>query len=51
MIAQALSTPENAAFGVIAFLIMFLNFVGICMWTVLRDKNYLEKMENFPLDN
>lgn len=51
MIAQALSTPENAVFGMIAFIIMFLNFIGICMWTALRDKKYLEKMENFPLEH
>ncbi len=37
-------------FPIISLILFFVLFIGIVVWAVRADKNYLKKMEELPLD-
>ena len=37
-------------FPIISLLLFFGLFIGIVVWAIRADKNYLKKMEELPLD-
>ena len=44
------SIPGGGSFQVIALLIFFPIFVGILIWSVRANKDYLKKMAALPLE-
>ena len=45
------SMSDIGIFGMIAMILFILIFIGVVVWTIRADKNYLKKMENMPLDS
>ena len=37
-------------FPIISLILFFLLFLGIVVWAIRADKNYLKKMKELPLD-
>jgi hypothetical protein len=37
-------------FPIISLILFFLLFIGIVVWAIRADKNYLKKMKELPLD-
>ncbi len=37
-------------FPIISLILFFVVFVGIVIWAIRADKDYLKKMEELPLD-
>jgi cbb3-type cytochrome oxidase subunit 3 len=42
---------DIGVFGMIAMIFFILIFIGVIVWTIRADKNYLKKMKNMPLDS
>jgi len=45
------SMSDISIFGMIAMILFILIFIGVIVWVIRADKNYLKKMENMPLDS
>jgi cytochrome c oxidase cbb3-type subunit 4 len=48
-ILQSINGVE--VYAIIALLIFFLFFVGVTIWLLKVDKNYLKKMSKLPLES
>jgi cytochrome c oxidase cbb3-type subunit 3 len=47
-----LSSIENVGiYPVITLIVFFTVFVGAVIWIYTRDKDYISKLENIPLEN
>lgn len=47
-----LSSIENVSiYPVITLILFFAVFVGAVFWIFTRDKEYISKLENIPLEN
>ena len=47
-----LSSIENVGiYPVITLILFFAVFVGAVVWIYTRDKDYITKLENIPLEN
>jgi len=47
-----LSSIENVGiYPVLTLILFFAVFVGALIWIYTRDKDYISKLENIPLDN
>ncbi len=52
MFSNYLSTIDGVSiFPIISLLLFFGIFVGIIIWVIKLNKNYISKMENLPLEN
>ncbi|MBU1095717.1 MAG: CcoQ/FixQ family Cbb3-type cytochrome c oxidase assembly chaperone [Ignavibacteriae bacterium HGW-Ignavibacteriae-2] len=52
MFSNNLSSIEGVSVYAIISLIIFVTFfIGITIWVIKADKNYLNHMENLPLEN
>jgi hypothetical protein len=51
MISDILSTTEGVStYAIIALVAFVLLFLGVIVWTIKADKNYITKMKNLPLN-
>ena len=47
-----LSSIENVGiYPVITLILFFVVFIGAVVWIYTRDKDYITKLENIPLEN
>ena len=52
MFSNYLSSIEGVdIYPIISFLIFFVFFVGLTVWTFKADKKYLKKMSKMPLES
>ncbi len=50
MISDMLSSTEGVSiYAIIALVLFVMMFLGVIVWTIKADKNYLIKMKNLPL--
>lgn len=52
MYKNVLQSIDNIAlWPLISFVIFFLFFLGLILWVVMVDKNFITKMKNIPLSD
>lgn len=52
MFSNYLSSIEGVSvYAIISLIIFVAFFIGVTIWVINADKNYLTHMENLPLEN
>ncbi len=52
MLREILGNTEGAdLYAVIGLIIFVLSFAGIIIWILKKDRGYLKKMKNLPLED